>query len=1548
MTTFVSLHNQTNFSILDSLSSTKDLFNRAKELDQPAIAITDHGTFGAAWEALKISKTTGVKLIIGCEFFFSEKEEDKLRHVILIAKNAEGYKNILTINRKGFDNNKFLSKKAISIINWEMLEEHSEGVICLTACGNGIVSQLLMRKEFDKAEETLLRLRKIYGDNLGIEVQPNNMKRNGFLQYEEVDQQFLNRQLINLGKKHNIKVVAACNSQYVNKEDHETHDVLLAIGSHQPVHSGFRLKYNVPEFYLKSGEEVKNFFKRNYGEEAAEEFCANSLYFANLCEEPAWIDPKFTNPSGKELAMFPVSLAKDYKEFLTWLETTSDFNKGLPEDQSYLRFRCETSFTLYKEKLDPSMYSTYESRINDELETLEKQNFSSYMLIVADYLQWCVDNDISIGPGRGCLTEDALALTDNGFKSIKNISIGDKVYSHTGQLKPVTATFEFDINNEKGVRIKSDHSFNDLVMTKDHKVYACKSVETEKYKEKKLSKSNILNKYRRYVEPTAPSWYEAKDLEVGDLIYTKFPNKVNIDLNLPSFYELEYSSFSNSKMDKKAKIQVDNDFMYFLGRFTGDGWLRGSEDQSQLKSYGVGLAFNSNDVEGINRFCKYFSSIGLKFGKYKSKTSKLTQIMIYNKSFMLLVKSFFPDYKSTSGTKHLPIFFRKLNNEQITFLLNGLIDSDGSKKDSDKRAKNYLLTNRWSIDSTSKRLILEVKEALLMLKTSSSIKTRPCFMRGKYSCNISYKLRFNKSNFEKQNGIGFYSRISSITEEHINKVYDFTVDEDHSYLTTNGIVHNSVGGCFVGFLLGIHQADSIKYGLIFERFQNKEKTSFPDIDADVATSGRYALIDYVEKKYGTKYVCAISNYNTITPKVYAKDLARALELGGSKPEAVIVGNMLADMIPAEVKASSIDSILERLPLLAETVKTKYPQVKKYGDIIGAPRAQSTHAAGIIIAQRPLMGLAPLRRDKDGSVVIEYDKDVSEANGFVKMDILGLSTLDIITQTIKLIKVSGKPFNNEHLNYDENDKKTYDLISRGETYGVFQFGTSGGTIELCKKIKPKTIDDLAIITTLARPAAADIRSDFIATREGLIPANVWHPLLKGAFEKTYGFGLFDESILQLGRDVAGWTMNEADRLRKMIKEKGKNPEKDKKLKDEFIQSTIDNNGIDPVTAKKLWDEEVGKFQSYTFNKSHAIVYSMISYSTAYLKAHFPMEFLIANLRAEVNSGAQTAPANIEKIKAEIRAQNINILPPDLNKSALEYSIIDGNTILTGLDAIKFVTEDAINDIIEKRPFKDFQDFMTRVDSKKVRSNTIQALAASGCLNQFGIERRSIFLYCSDYRKKLQSWSKKHTPDETFVYPFPTGEDWLLSEKYALEKKYLGESFICKPAKAYGSFFDGQSITIKKCKEFKNKTKVGPVKVLVTDAFIFKVKKEGSKLFGKNMARLTIEDKNGDSSPLTIFPDYWELMVAKLKKTKMEFGVGTVFSMAGSVNIYEDEFGIVLDEIYSIAPPPQVPEDLKHKKVSLRASKQKSLPTLLEDIEDELYEEGLIDLEEEDND
>lgn len=214
MTNFVSLHNQTDYSILDSLASVKSLFNKAKDLNQTAIAITDHGSMAATWEAYKVSKETGIKLIIGCECYFQDSNlhpEDKLRHVVLLATNAIGYKNLLTLVKKGFDHNSFAGKRVYSIIDWNMLQTYSEGLICLTACGNGIISQLLTKGKVDEAETSLLKLKEIFQDKLGIEIQPNNMKRGSNVYNDEIDQQFLNRRLIDLGKKHNIKIIPACN-----------------------------------------------------------------------------------------------------------------------------------------------------------------------------------------------------------------------------------------------------------------------------------------------------------------------------------------------------------------------------------------------------------------------------------------------------------------------------------------------------------------------------------------------------------------------------------------------------------------------------------------------------------------------------------------------------------------------------------------------------------------------------------------------------------------------------------------------------------------------------------------------------------------------------------------------------------------------------------------------------------------------------------------------------------------------------------------------------------------------------------------------------------------------------------------------------------------------------------------------------------------------------------------------------------------------------------------------------------------------------------------
>ena len=1169
MTDFVSLHNQTDFSILDSLISPKALFKRAKELGQTAIAITDHGSVAAAWDAWKASKDTGVKLIIGCECYFQNDAanvNEKFRHIVLLAKNATGYRNLLTLNKKGFDQSSFVGKRVYSVLDWKLLEQYSEGLICLTACGNGVVSQLLMNHKMDEAEDTVIRLKQIFGPNLGLEVQPNNMKRGSNIFNDEIDQFFLNRQLINLGKKHNIRVVAACNTHYLKKEEAETHDVFLAIGSHQPIFSNFRLRYPVPDFYLKTGDEVKAFFARNYGETVAQELCDNSIHFANLCEKPEWIDPKYSNPTGKELPIFPVKDEPDYQEFLDWRRSQPIEELVLDEDKAFLRFHCYKYFVGRIKGLNESNMKQYRDRLAEELDVIEYHGFSSYMLIVADFIDWARKHDIAVGDGRG-----------------------------------------------------------------------------------------------------------------------------------------------------------------------------------------------------------------------------------------------------------------------------------------------------------------------------------------------------------------------------------------------------SVGGSLIGFLLGIHQADPIKYNLIFARFHNKEKSSFPDIDTDFAPSGREKVQNYLRQKYGDDHVAHVSNVNTITPKVYARDIARACELGGSKEEAVRIGNEVADCLPAEIH--SIDDALTKVPLFAEYVK-KYPEFEKYKDICGKYRAWSTHAGGIVISARPLTGLVPLRKDKDGALAIEYDKDKAEENGLVKMDTLGLSTLDIIGQTMQLIKEADKPLPAEPMDYDAYDKETYDIISSGDTFCVFQLGTSGGTVDLCRRIKPATINDIANINALARPSARDMRNDFIKTRNGERPMSLLHPNLGRAFNSTYGFGLYEECLMYLAQDIAGWSLHSADRLRKLTKEKGKNPKKAQEWRTEFINDAV-KNGVNEAIGKRIWDEVVDKFQGYGFNVSHAVLYSMTGYKTAFLKAHYPIEFLMANLMAEVKSNTPDARGNIEKIKKELRKHRVKVVPPDINKSELVYTIEDGNRLITGLDAIKFVGEDAIKDIISKRPFKDFFDFMVRVSSKAVRANSIQALAACGALDSFKIPRKLMFLYCSDYRKKLQVWLKKHDPSvDQFVYPYPSEPDWSDPELYALEQYYLGESFVCRPAVAYGNFFKDDHKTTQDIKKSKDKTNINSFKGIVRSFFEFRVKKETSKYYGKPMIKAVLEDKNGDQCTCTIFPDRWDTVKQRIQELnkKIEFGVGIALHFAGNTNSYEDDMGIILDNLFNIAIPPGLPADLKAKRINLKEARAKLSPQelgkkvrdikdLFEEIEDTLYDEGLIDLESE---
>lgn len=1239
MRRYVSLHNHTTGSIGDSLISPKELIEATQAAGQDAVAVTDHGSMSALWETYKVAKRSDVKLIAGCEIYFVDSSDDDdttLRHLVLLAKNAQGYKNLLTINKRGFDQQIVAFKRSISRVDWKILEDFHEGLICTSACGNGILGQYIMLDQMEAAVNAAKRLQSIFGDNFCLELQPHNLQRRASGYSSSVNQQKINLALKRISEDLGIRCIVANDAHYVKKEHHKAHDVYLAINSGQPISSGNRLRYDKNDFYVKNSDEVYEHFKRHiqvWGEEFVESLFENSVYYADQCEMAHWIDPEVSTGDKSQLPEFPYQEEPDYKDFIEWKAKKSKiFKDDIKEDALFYRYRSEK---LLDEKIALGKIPAEDreesiEQMLEEFDVFEYRGFSSYMLITADFLNWCRSNGIAIGPGRGCLTGDTEVLTDNGFVRLESIDIGDVVFTHNGRQKIVYDRFTYPVN-ENGIEIGTNYSFSSIKLTKDHKVYASIAKETDRY-------------------PEDPKWIPAYELKVGDYIFMPFPKRSNLYpwdgndyLDLSQFswvdpslivlddkieqripkknnlsirkvaietglsrsevqntkYGRAHDSITSEKISKylanvgytlqdwvsddneyvkvvDRKLKKDNDLLYVIGRWVGDGWT----EHHPEKGYQVGFAFHSEDDDGINRIFSYFDSKGFYVQRYDSKNKKLTQLVIKGRLLYDFFTSLCDGYKQSSSTKHLPDIFRTLSDENLKSLLLGLLDSDGNVE----IGKDY---KRENIDTTSKRLALEVKEALLYLGIPSSINTRPEYFAGKYLCSKSYKIRFKGLKLEKSSSSlitesGYFCKINSLSEVKLDTVYDISVKDDTSYLTANYAVHNSVGGSLTAYLNGIHQANPKKYGLIFARFLNKYKEAYPDIDNDIAPSGRDKLHAYLRFKYGEGNVAHVSNINTITPKVYARDIARVFEFGGSRSAAAEKGNEIADSIPSEIK--SVKQALTDAPLFMEWAK-HYPELAEFAELLcGKPRAWSTHAGGIVISKRPLEGLVPLRRDTSGALVLEYDKEVAEENGLVKIDTLGLETLDIISETERLIAEQGKSllYNPGHFDYDSIDNAGYSLVGDGDTFGVFQLGSTA--VPVCKKVKPNSVEDIALISALVRPAAKDTIPDLLKVRNGDAKMELMHPLLHRAFASTYGYGLYEESLMYLAQDIAGWDLHDADKLRKLTKEKGKNPEKVAKWRSEFIEGAVKNKGLSEEIATRIWDETIAQFGGYGFNRS----------------------------------------------------------------------------------------------------------------------------------------------------------------------------------------------------------------------------------------------------------------------------------------------------------------------------------------------------------------------------
>ena len=1162
---FVNLHGHTGNSHLDAIIKVDELFDRAKELGQPAVAITDHGVMGGLWEAYKAYKRTGVKFIPGNEIYYTEDLEDKKSkrgHLILLASNYVGYKNLLHLTADSYKKPAMVMGREFPRVNDEILRKYSEGIFATSACMSSLLADGIFHGDIAKAEALAQRLKEIFGERFYLELQPHDLR---FIKKDKTNntivkfnQLVLNKELIKIAKKLNIKMIATCDSHYLIPEHERYHDMIQAISSKKSLEDLNRKRYayrdpclvcdgfglfpvdsktkceecqgsgsnnpiSCPEYYLKSEDEIVSFFTKHYNKDFAEELVSNTAHIADQCELPDYIEP-----TGERLPTFDMRHIKDCSdsnEFVEWKESKGKLD-NLADDAAYLRFKCWKAFKEYCAKMPKETKQKYWAQLLIEIDVFEARNFCSYMLIVGDYIRWAKENDVYVGPGRG-----------------------------------------------------------------------------------------------------------------------------------------------------------------------------------------------------------------------------------------------------------------------------------------------------------------------------------------------------------------------------------------------------SAGGSLAAFFLNIHEVDPIKYGLLFDRFQNKFKKSLPDIDTDFAPSGREKVYDYVKQKYGEDYVSYISNVSRITPKVAIKDIARSLQVGGDKSTAFQLSNKVTSDIPdvvtlpdgktAEVK--TMDMAIKYSKKLQEFLRT-YPEVESHArHLVGLPRNFSTHAGGVLISDVPLTEYAPLRRDKDGAVATQYDKETCESVGLVKMDFLAIETLDIMREAYEGAKKIGINLPRYNM-VPYGDPRAFKLIQSGRVLGLFQL--EGHTLAgLCNPMKPSSIEDIALINALGRPSCKPAeRIEFINRRFGKSKVTYPHKLLGPILSDTLGISVYEEDLMKLAKHIGGWDLSEADDLRKLTKYKAKKPEFAAKLEKKFVKDACKHSKLSEEEARKMWKEVIEPWSGYGFNKAHAIAYSILGYRTAFYKAYATSPFLCANLNARTKSNAKNREEKIEAVKRDIRTFGIEIAPCDINQSNEYYSVVSNKKIVTGFGAVKGLGVKALENIVKHQPYKSFEDFLFRAPSSSVNKTAIQALAKAGAFDTIGISRKFAYEYYSKVRTEANAYVKKldesHFEGEDRSRPYSDyldnykcsvndlkSDEWTTKEKMIYEKEVLGEYASGSVEELFPGFFKRgpweQSFS--SVQEMPDETPVAIEGIIVgVREFKYKKGKNAGAAFGK----LVIENLQGETIDMTV----WHEQYAKIKKT-LEQGDTPIRGMC-KVNEYEGRKSLVLFKLENL--------------------------------------------------
>lgn len=700
----------------------------------------------------------------------------------------------------------------------------------------------------------------------------------------------------------------------------------------------------------------------------------------------------------------------------------------------------------------------------------------------------------------------------------------------------------------------------------------------------------------------------------------------------------------------------------------------------------------------------------------------------------------------------------------------------------------------------------------------------------------------------------------------------------------------SAAGSFVSYLTGITNIDPIKYKLFFERFLNPERISMPDVDMDFADDRRDEVLAYVRKKYGDDHVAQIITFGTMAARAAIRDAGRALGL------LYDFCDKTAKMIPM---FSSIPKALEDVREFKEFYGSS-DDAKKLIDsaarLEGVARHASMHACGVVITREPVTEYTPLQKiiGKESGAVTQYSSSTKssyiEKIGLLKMDFLGLKNLTIIQNTLRIVKkIKGLGLNVDDIPAD--DKETYELLQRAQTTGVFQLESSGMKRYL-KLLKPNVFEDIIAMVALYRPGPMDWIPDFIARKHGEREIHYLHPELKPILENTYGVAVYQEQVMQIAQALAGFSLGEADVLRKAMGKKVFTLIQEEKKK--FVEGCIKNNIVKTVAEKVF--SFIEPFAGYGFNRSHAACYAMIGYQTAYLKAHFPAAFMAALLTSDQD--------NIDRVAIEVtecREMGIEVLPPNVNESFKEFAvIIDPETsserIRFGLNAVKNVGHTVAHEIVEERKrngkFKSLTELVERVRAKDLNKKSIEALAKVGALDDLG-ERNQIISSIENILSHSKNYQKALTSNQASLFgatQISMPEIRLASvppadkkQKLTWEKELLGLYISDHPAKEYQEYIDKNAVRLRSI----NSSMVG--RNITVGGVISKIQKIYLKN-QKTMLFVTLEDTDGKIE-LLVFPKVLETTGSIWMDDKAILAGGRVSDKDGNFKILVDKAKVV---------------------------------------------------------